>query len=83
MKLLFIGDLQFGRNKDKTCNIKIPDSILKIFNNVDDLFFNLETVLIDKHFDINKYKLKNKDINIYSYGEPYVKYLKDKFPIWL
>lgn len=77
MKLLFIGDLQFGRNKDKTCNINIPDNILKIFNSVDVLFFNLETVLIDKNFDSDKYKLKNKDINIYSYGEPNVKYLKE------
>jgi hypothetical protein len=40
MKLLFIGDLQFGRNSDKKCLFKIPDNIIKIFNKTDAIFFN-------------------------------------------
>lgn len=77
MKLLFIGDFQFGRSKEKKCNIKLSDTILKLFNSVDFLFFNLETVLLHKNFDINKHILKNKSIHIYSYGVTFIEYLKN------
>ena len=78
MKLLFIGDLQFGR-KNKICELELPNNILKLFNSVNVLFFNLETVLLSKDFDVEKNKLNNKDIHIYTHGEDNIKYLKDKF----
>lgn len=77
MKLLFIGDLQFGRNKNKECETKLDKKLIKIFKSVDFLFFNLETVLLNKNFNNHKYQLKNKDINIYSYGETDIKYLRN------
>lgn len=76
MKLLFIGDLQFGRNSDKKCLFKIPDNIIKIFNNTDAIFFNLETVLLSKSFDINKHLLRDKHIHIYNDNEENISYIK-------
>ena len=77
MKLLFIGDLQFGR-RNKTCNFELPNDIVGLFNQSDALFFNLETVLLSEQFEIDKYKLNDKDISIYTIGEDHVKYLKEK-----
>ena len=77
MKILFMGDLQFGR-KNKICNFELPNNILKLFNNVDVLFFNLETVVLSKNFDVDKNKLNHKDINIYTHSEDNLKYLNDK-----
>jgi len=76
MKLLFIGDLQFGR-KGKICDLELPNNILKLFNSSDVLFFNLETVVLNTNFDIDKHKLNHKDINIYTHSEDNLKYLKD------
>ena len=61
MKLLFMGDLQFGR-KGKICDLELPNNILKLFNSSDVLFFNLETVVLNTHFDIDKHKLNHKQI---------------------
>ena len=77
MKLIFIGDIEFGRNKDKICKCIIPNDIVSIINNNDYLFFNLETVLLSNKFNINKNELKNKVVNIYSHTESNIKYLKD------
>ena len=76
MKLLFMGDLQFGR-KGKICDLELPNNILKLFNSSDVLFFNLETVVLTTSFDIDKHKLNHKDINIYTHSEDNLKYLKD------
>lgn len=76
MKLLFTGDLQFGRNSDNKCEFKIPEDIIKIFNNTDSIFFNLESVLISKSFDINKHLLRDKYIHIYNDDEENITYLK-------
>lgn len=76
MKLLFIGDLQFGRSSDKECEFKLPQDIINIFNNTDAIFFNLESVLISKSFDINKHLLRDKYIHIYNDDEENITYLK-------
>ena len=76
MKLLFTGDLQFGRNSNKKCEFKLPQDIINIFNNTDAIFFNLESVLISKSFDINKHLLRDKYIHIYNDDEENITYLK-------
>ena len=76
MKLLFTGDLQFGRNSDNKCEFKLPQDIINIFNNTDAIFFNLESVLISKSFDINKHLLRDKYIHIYNDDEENITYLK-------
>ena len=81
MKLIFIGDIEFGRNKDKICKFILPSDIISIINKNDYLFFNLETVLLSNKFNINKNKLENKDINIYSYTENNIKYINDTINI--
>tara|TARA_B110000285_G_C15125877_1_gene620223 strand:- start:1233 stop:3104 length:1872 start_codon:yes stop_codon:yes gene_type:complete len=80
MKILITGDIQFGRNKMKACDEYIFKHLQPLMKNVDMMLFNLESVLLDNTFDIDKYQLKNKEIHIYSYGEKYIKNIHDIFP---
>ena len=79
MKLLFLGDFQFGRDKDKSCPVNLPENLSSLFNKSDVLLFNLETVLLKPETNPNKHLLTDKSINIYTYGKRYLKYLRDKF----
>lgn len=81
MKLVFIGDIQFGRNREKICKYILPKKILEKINKNDYLFFNLESVLISKNFNIGNNKLENKDIHIYSALENNIKYFKNTINI--
>jgi len=68
MKILFTGDFNFGRNY-KICNYDSIKFLIPFFDVVDVLVFNLETVLVDKSFDVKKYELLNKDIHIFCNTE--------------
>ena len=85
MILIFCGDLQFGRNKNKSCSIKLSKNILDLFNSSTAIFFNLETVLLNNNFNKSKFKLQNKDIHIYNDKENSIKYLQNviKPPIFI
>jgi|UniRef100_A0A6C0C118 poly-gamma-glutamate synthesis protein (capsule biosynthesis protein) len=67
MKLVFLGDLQFGRDNIKSCKIKyIRDEIKNKIKYADAYFFNLETVFLDDKSDLKSIKLKGKPIHIYT-----------------
>ena len=75
MRLVFIGDLQFGR-RDNICPPSLSPAIIRLLNNCDAIFFNLETVVINPAFDVDKHELNHKDIHIYTTGERHLQQLR-------
>ena len=76
MKFIFLGDIEFGRDKDRHCSLFLSKDIIQLLNSNDAIFFNLETVLVSKDFSLKDNYLKHKDIHIYSYGESDLQYIK-------
>ena len=68
MKFIFLGDIEFGRDKDRHCSLFLSKDIIQLLNSNDAIFFNLETVLVSKDFSLKDNYLKHKDIHIYSYA---------------
>lgn len=78
MKILFTGDFNFGRNY-KNCDYNSIKFLIPFFDIVDVLVFNLETVLVNKLFDVEKYKLLNKHVNIFCNTEDNIATIRKYF----
>ena len=79
MKILFTGDVQFGRDywdKTKDCPTDLLKNMIPIFSKADLIIFNLETVLSNNDILEKADKIKGKPYHILSVPSQ-LKYLRD------
>ena len=61
MKFIFLGDIEFGRDKDRHCSLFLSKDIIQLLNSNDAIFFNLETVLVSKDFHFCSFDVQGID----------------------
>ena len=78
MKILLTGDVQFGRDywdDEKDCPNNILKNMIKYFNVVDLVIFNLESVIAKKNIISESEKIKGKPYHILS-TDKYLQFIK-------